>query len=363
MFLNRLATALFASWRPNDQHSKKGGILMPTLNKWSLGICLAIFIALLGVSPPASADTSTPGDGYTAPAPSKKDPAGTDQDQFCIPSGSFIHPLYGFGSYMVNDQPQDEGCHPTGGASSITVTTSFDSGTWTFDYPNSQPGTEAANSYSISVGTTCKTEIMGSSLYREVVASAVNGDDDADISFSIWPQVIDLKGIVTVYDSETAYDIPDGETAVMQVMENKDSILGLRPGKYRVKFWHSYAGPPWDGDVVKEMKFTVPTCDGDNPGGTSHHARGKLSRVGCRAVRVTADTRGFTAAPSVTYRVFRKAYGKIGHAKSMVVPAGQKHAYYLRNFGHRWSRVKLTAQRPDGHWAVLSRLRMFRCHR
>lgn len=311
----------------------------------------------------APADSSTPGEGgYTAPAPMKLDASGTDQDAICIPD-DFDHPSYSWGGYYRDGNNITVGFNKVNGATSVTITSSYHSGTWTFDFPpDDQPGEEAENKYWVEVGDTCIPGTAGV-VYRKATAYFKNEDDVTHrLVHSIYPHT-EREDRTAFASADTVYDIADGVTVDMPIMEQTVEILGLTPGNWVTTFYRSDTGSAGSGGyVVKTVHYTVPKCGG-NTGGTSQRARGKLSRVGCRAVRVTADTRGFTAAPSVTYRVVRKAYGKVGHARTMVVPEGKRYVKYLRHFGHRWSRVTLLVQRTDGHWAVISRLRMYRCHR
>ena len=359
MFLNRLATALFASWRPNDQHSKKGGILMPTLNKWSLGICLAIMIALLGVSPPASADTSTPGDGYTAPAPTKVDPSGVDQDAYCIPTTFFDHPYYGGGLYYVNGVALNEGCHATDGAASVTITTDYNSGTWTFDYPNDQPGEEAENEYSVVVGDGCKTAPSGLK-YTEVTAYFTNvADATGRLVHSIYPATSKADGSFAA-DVDTAYDIADGQTVAMRIMLLENEAPGLTPGVWTARFHRSDTGDAGSGGyVVKTIQFTVPEC-GDHPGGTGQKASGALRQVGCKAVRVTANALRYDTTPTVKYQVWRHARGHRAHKRSIVVAAGHKRVVVLKKPPRRLVVFTLKVQRSNG-WRWLDTQAVRRC--
>jgi hypothetical protein len=237
-----------------------GELTMVRLRTRALAAAGVMALMTWGIAP-AVADSSTPGDGYTAPAPSKLDPAGTDQDQYCIPEadfgGGFDHPKYGFGAYRVNGVPQEQGCHSTEGAASVTVTTSHNSGTWTFDFSAEQSGTEAENRYWVEVGDVCK---YGQEHYREVTAFVENVADDTKRSFNVWPEVEHVRGLYNIVDTDFANGISDGETVPIKVIENDNGIVGLRPGKYTVQFWQSDNAMAWDGSVVKRLKFTVPPC-------------------------------------------------------------------------------------------------------
>ena len=211
----------------------------------------------------APADSSTPGEGgYTAPAPMKLDASGADQDGICVPA-DFNHPKYSWGSYYVGTQMLVQSFYKTKGASSITVTTSYNSGTWTFKFSHDEVGTEAANKYRLKVAKVCSKSRFNSVRYRRVWAYVTNVADATVRSVSAYPQVEHVKGWYGIIDTEHASSIPDGDTAVMRVMETvSNGIPGLRPGKYRVSFWLSdtaFADIAKDY-VAKHRKLVVPRC-------------------------------------------------------------------------------------------------------
>lgn len=335
---------------------------MLTRKKWSLGICLAIILALLGVSPPASADSSTPGDGYTAPAPTKLDPAGTDQDQYCIPDVTFLHPTYGFGMYSVNGEVQEGGCHLTNGASSITVTTDFDSGTWTFDYTDEQSGEEAENEYGVVVGDGCKVGPYGDK-YTEVTAYFTNVDDATDrYVYRIHPYTISQSEEIA-RDDDTAYNIADGETVAMRIMIFADELPGLTPGVWVTKFYRSDTGSAGsEGRIVKTIRYTVPRCNGQDPGGTSRRASGHLKRIGCKAVKGRADAHLYTATSRVNYRVVKHVRGHQVHRWNFTVAAGTTRHFWVNKPRRAVTTVALKVKRPNGKWDQLDRVRVPRCH-
>jgi len=349
-------------------------------NNWSFRLVLAIFsligLIFAGASPVTAdgddgssawptgcvaADSSTPGDGFTAPAPCKIDASGVDQDQYYIPA-DFDHPVQGAGGgYYVNGNGQVPGLHKTEGARTVTVTTSDNSGTWTFSYSDVQTGEEAKNKYRIVLGETCKKEIQGSTRYRDAVAYVTNRDDLTEFTFSVSPEVIDVRGLVSVIDTEIAYNIIDGDTAAMRLMESDDGIRGLRPGVYRVKFWQSRDDRPWEGKVAKRMKLTVPACGKvASVGPGSGQARGDLKRLGCR-VKAVADVRGFTLAPKARYELVRKPFGKRARHGSFAVPAGQKRSFVVKRLGHARVVLTLKVKQPTGKWVKLDRVIRPRC--
>jgi hypothetical protein len=213
-----------------------------------------------------AADSSTPGaDGYTASAPCKIDASGTDQDQFCIPMDFFQHPVYGFGGYKLDDEVQVEGCHSTSGNVSVTITTSYNSGTWTFDYNDQQTGTEAANIYRLRVAKACTRNRYTGDRYRRVWAYVTNVADITVRSFSAFPEVRHVRDWYSIIDTDHASNILDGDTATMRVREYVDNgILGLRPGRYTVTFWLSDTGFADTGKDVamKHQKLFVRRCAG-----------------------------------------------------------------------------------------------------
>jgi len=353
--------------------------MLKKMMTWSLGTVLAITLAVAGVTPAtasdnttnygcnAAADSSTPGtDGFTAPAITKLDASGSDQDGFCVPVYMFEHPLYGDGGYYVEGTRAslEAGFHKLkDGVSSITIVTSANSasGTWTLNFTDEVLGSEAPNIFRIELGDTCR---MGSyqTRYREAVVYATNGDDKGDSTFNVWPEVKDVRGVVSVVDTEVAYDIADGDTAAMRIMEYESTIPGLRPGKYRVKFWQSRNGQPWNGRVVKRVRLVVPKCGrSTSVEPDSKQGRGHLKRLGCKAVKVTADARGFTAAPKATYRVVKKPLGGKTRQGPFVVAAGQQRIFKVKKPGRAKATVTLKVRRTNGTWVRLDRVRLPRC--
>lgn len=216
----------------------------------------------------APADSSTPGeDGYTAPAPMKLDASGTDQDGICIPADvDFNHPVYGWGSYYIGDKMLMAGFNPAKGASSITVGSSYNSGSWEFNFSTQQTGTEAANIYRLRVAKKCKKSYF-SDRYRRAWAYVTNVADDTARSFSVYPRVEYVKaGGSSIADTDSAHNVPDGSTATMRIREYVSSgILGLRPGKYKVTFWLSDSdhADVHEDYVGKRKKLFVPRCGGN----------------------------------------------------------------------------------------------------
>ena len=345
---------------------------MPKFVTWSLGFVLAITTALLGASPPAHADTSWPPAGceaadssapgteaYTAPAPCKLDPDGDDQDQVCYPATTFDHPIYGAGMYRVDGVAQAAGCHSTHGAASVTVITSYDSGTWTFDFTNDQSGEEAENKYWVEVGAGCKVSNYGEK-YTEVTAYFTNVADSTNrFVHSIHPATTNVDGTFAS-DVDTAFDIADGQTVAMRVMIFADEVPGLTPGTWIMRFRRSDTGNAGsEGYVVKTLRFTVPECGG--MGGSGRKARGALRQVGCMAVRVTANAVRYDATPMVHYQVYRHARGHRPHHRNIVVAAGQKRVILLKKPPRRAVVFTLKVQRPNGRWQWLDTQGVPRC--
>jgi len=352
-------------------------------NKWSFRFILAIFsligLIFVGASPVTAdgddgssawptgcvaADSSTPGDGFTAPAPCKIDASGTDQDQYYIPD-VFDHPVQGAGgSYYVNGNGQEPGLHKTKGALTLTVTASDNSGTWTFNYSDEEVGEEAKNKYRVAAGSKCFTSPT-QDRYRKVTAYFTNKPDPTGLAVhSIFPSFINKEDGSEPVDVGYGENILDGETVAMRVMVFEFDLPGLRPGDYKVAFWRDDRGFAGDlkGYVVKRMKFTVPACGKSTPAdGESALAQGDLKRVNCHAVRVVADARHFTAASKATYRVVRKPFGAKARMGSFAVDAGQKRAFTLRKPGRTKALVTLKVKRPGGSWVRLDQVRLPRC--
>lgn len=311
----------------------------------------------------APADSSTPGvDGFTAPAPRKLDASGTDQDGYCIPD-DFIHPWYGFGSYYVDDEAQMPGFHATNGAQFVMVTSNYDSGAWTFNFTDTDVGTEAKNKYRVVVSDVCRRSQIGDS-YREVTAYFTNvADTTGRYVNSIFPQVFRADGVAGS-ETEYAQNIADGETAVMRVMHFEGSLPGLVPGKYKVRFWRAdegYATSSSKAYIVKRMKLTVPRC------GKPHHATpvrekasGSLKRVGCHRVKVVADARGYSATPKAQYRVVKKLKSRKARTRSFGVAAGHRRAFSVKKPRYAKGPVVLKVKRGNG-WVMLDRAWLPRC--
>lgn len=310
----------------------------------------------------APADSSTPGaDGFTAPAPMKLDASGTDQDGICTPSSFFEHPKYGLGSYYVSGKAMEKGFHKAKGATSITVTSSHDSGTWTFTFTDDEYGEEVKNRYWVEVSDTCKRNVSRG-WYRPTMAYAKNRKNDGR-TFSVWPDFQHVRGWYNVVDTEFVENIPDGKTGAMRIMENeREGFLGLRPGVYRVELWQSDRGMPWEGEVVKRMKVTVPKCSkGGETAPTAKKLHGELKRVGCRAARVTADARGYSEAPKVAYKVVKKLKGKKTQKRKFAVKAGKKRVVVVKKPRRTATMMVLKVRDPKGGWVKLDRLRVPRC--
>jgi len=350
-------------------------------NKWSFRLVLAIFsligLIFAGAFPATAdgddgssawptgcvaADSSMPGDGFTAPAPCKIDASGTDQDQYYIPD-DFDHPVQGVGGgYYVNGDGQVPGLHKTKGVLAITVTASGNSGTWTFNYSDEEVGKEAENRYSVKIGSICKKSEDGTR-YREVTAYFTNAPDDTGrYVHSIYPRTSNSRDEYA-HSVDIAYEIGDGDTAEMSI-GIFDDLPGLTPGIWNVVFWRSDTGSAASlrGEIVKRKKITVLKCGKSAPGGGgSALAQGDLKRVSCHAVKVVADARHFTAASRATYRVIKKPFGAKARMGSFAVAAGQKRVFTLRKPGRTKASVTLKVKRPGGSWVRLDLVKLPHC--
>lgn len=338
------------------------GMKMSKKMTWSLGFVLAIILVLAGVSP-VSADSSTPGDGYTAPAPTKVDASGSDQDGYIIPADFFEHPQYDVGMYRVDGKAMAKGFHKLKtGATSVTITTDFNSGTWTFDFTSDNLGEEAENKYAVKVGDTCKRAEDGTR-YREVTAYFTNvADETGRYVHSIYPRTSNARDEYA-HDVDIAFNILDGETAAMRI-GIFDDLPGLTPGEWKVVFWRSDEGSAalLKGEIVKRKKITVPKCGkGSDPTTVSKKPRGELKRVGCEAARAVADVRGYTATPKVTYKVVKKLKGHKAKKRSFAAEAGKKSSLVVRKSRRSVVVMVLKVKRSDGGWTKLDRLRVPRC--
>jgi len=286
----------------------KGGTAMSqSWNKlWSL-IAATVLASLVMsfFSAPAIADSNTPGgEGYTAPAPTKRDLSGSDQDQYYIPQDSFPCSSHFVGGYRVNGDGVFQGWHSTNGASSVTVTTDCDSGTWTFDFSSEVTGVEAANRYSVVVDDECSYRGGPS---RKVKIFAENVDDSTDLSiYRIESIVLGANGSGASHSTD-AYNIQDGQIGVLNLVEI--GLVGLSPQRYSVKLkqW----GGPGTGNpyLVKELHFSVPTCRTDS--NSNGEATGTLKPQGLK-VKAFVDARGVSQASRVDAKVIKrqKRWGK-----------------------------------------------------
>ena len=264
--------------------------------------------------PVAEGDSCTDGDGYTAPAPTKSDVSGGDQDQFYIP-GDFQHPQSSWGGYKLNGSSIDEGWHSVNGASSITITTSYNSGTWTFNFSSETTGTEATNKFEMIVGSVCKHSEYNE-VYRPVFARFTNvADDTGRFVHSIWPSVDASDKIVA--NNKSGEDIRDGKTVDILIAEApSEQQNGLSPGKYHVDFWQADKGTAVleeqnpNAKVVKRLDFTVPTCAKPQPKGNLKAIR-ENNRPKLRATLSTSHV-------SATKFIVKQANGKT--VKTITIP-------------------------------------------
>jgi hypothetical protein len=369
---------------------------MPNCKKWSLGAILATImlivaggltsgassatVASASVAPTAlsasnadsdqactgEANESTPGTGgYTAPAPTKCDRPGTDQDGYYIPTYMYEHPEMGSGNYKVNDKPQASGFHLLAkGVSTVVVGTSYEnaSGTWTFNFTDTDIEGEAKNTYGIEVATTCK---MGSHgvRYREAWWTFTNtletdlpeGVTEGPEVHSIYPHVVSGSNAAT--DTRYKNHIADGETVRLPVLKAENFWPGLTPGTYQVTFWRADSGPHADIDtdyVVKRMKIVVPECDsGGNPGVSE--AEGSLERMSCTRVKAVADARNYSATPTVKYKVIKRFKNRTVRKRTFAVDAGQLTSVVMMKHRHARTKVVLKVKQPGSRWVRLDR--------
>lgn len=135
----------------------------------------ALLLATPALTGPAVADSHTPGDGYTAPAPTKVDRAGTDQDEYCIPDPG-LGDLYTV--YLVNGQyvPPLK-CHPTNGAAQVHITTEKNYGTWTFDYATDPGPAAAPDAFAVNLGPCLYDPVGETEAPRSATVSMTNTAD------------------------------------------------------------------------------------------------------------------------------------------------------------------------------------------
>lgn len=314
------------------------------------------------------ADEHTPGETYTAPAPTKCDRPGTEQDGYYIPK--FTHPQYSFGDYKVGEKTVGEGYHGLkSGTSSVVVTTSYGSGSWTFTFTDADIEQEAENTYKVVVDAECKDGDFYR--YREVTAYFTNtaetslpeGVTEGPSVNSIYPysNQKDTKTPIPAYDTEYGNNVADGSTAAMRLMRDKDGLAGLVPGKYVVQFWRADKGyaDQYKDYIVKRMKFTVPSCSKDDSGPSeptpSFGVSGSLKQLGCTRVKAVASTREYSGAEPVNFKVIKRMKGRKAIKRSFTVDPDRKARMVVRKPKGAKTVFALKAKQPSGKWVRLAR--------
>jgi hypothetical protein len=278
------------------------------------GVSLTVVLMTTGFATAAHADSSTPGDVWTAPVPTKIDASGTDQDEFCVTdNGSFYHPSRGVGSYYVYgggvagcNKISEVGATTSNGVTSITIVAEWDSGSWTYDFSDQVTGAEAENSYSVTVGDECYESDGFAQYYRSVTAYFTNtADESGRYVESIYPKASDASDGSTTLATESADRILDGETRAIPIRRYDDEP-GLYPGTWNVEFYK-------DGNTLAHSTtITVPACESTNPPPkpVSGKATGDLRKLACMKVGVTASARNFWARSFATYRIVKYLAGR-----------------------------------------------------
>ncbi len=167
------ATHVQLARHTQGRHIPEGTRVKPRPN--TLLATAALLLAATVVAGPADADSSTPGGGYTAPAPTKVDRAGTDQDEYCIPDEG-LGDLYTV--YLVDGQYAPPlKCHPTNGATQVHITTEQDHGTWTFDYSTDTGPAPAADSFAVNFGECFHDPVDQADTHRLATLTMTNTGD------------------------------------------------------------------------------------------------------------------------------------------------------------------------------------------
>lgn len=218
---------------------------------------------------------------YVAPMPPGFNPCGTVDDRIENP-GDFYHPTYGFGGYYIDGVPASAGVISMAGKSVVTVTTDYDSGTWSYTFTDDPCGAPAPNVYSVSLGS-CDA----ASHETAVFATITNTADAYGQSLDVY---VDAERRQDGWDtgaSDAALQIRDGETRTVPVRGVMD--IGLLPGDFDVIFL-----APGLTTVLATRSQTVPSCGGVNapqyedPDGTGTGGSGNAKPKGSlRQVRGT----------------------------------------------------------------------------
>lgn len=290
--------------------------MLKKMMMWSLGAMLTITLAITGVSP-AIADSNTPGDGYTAPAPTKVDASGATQDGFIIPGDYFEHPQYGFGGYQVNGKAIGKGFHKLkAGVTSVTITTDYNSGLWTFNFTADEVGKEAKNRYWAVLGE-CHADFDGDT---DVTLFVENVDDDTNLpieKLTVWPDRPKDSIPVTL---EVVTGILDGETREIPLMEYQG---GLYPGTWNIDVFVGRV--PASKEPTARVVLWVPACgdetppDGDYPPGKRVKPKAWVKQMMCRPAKARVVLNNHRSTRPVMFRLVRT--GK--PTKVYRVPAGK----------------------------------------
>lgn len=320
------------------------------------------------------ADEHTPGETYTAAAPTKCDRPGLDQDGYYIPK--FTHPQYNFGDYRVDGKTLGEGYHKLkSGASSVTVTTDYDSGSWTFNFTDVDVEREAKNTYSVEVGEECMKSDGVNFRWRTVTAYFTNtlesdlpeGVTEGPAVNSIYPfseHQVDMP--ISAVGTERASNIADGQTVAMRIMRDKDRAQGLDPGTYIVEFWRAdkgYADRNKDY-MVKRMKVEVPKCgkggSGSDAPPPSFNVTGSLSSKTCTRVKAVVDAREFSGSDAVPFKFISRFSGRKAQKRGEV-ESGAVARLIGKKPRSSGASFLLSAKDSNGDWVRLARRKAPAC--
>lgn len=249
------------------------------LRSWVLTafMTLALLVGGLSFVPAFAAD-------YQAPPPIANDRCGTNQDHVVIPP-LFSHPIRGWGGYYINDQSATEGPHPMGSVDTVTVTASFDSGSWTFSFTNDGAcPPQARDGFSAALGV-CDPGSGETTAW----ANVTNTDDASNLARTVYLKAERLQDGWGLGHTLVAANVADGETRSVPLDGAAD--VGLWPGDYRVRFYYEQYGSP-----VGAALLTIPSPCGreyapDYPNANARPA-GELKQLwGTTNVRVKAINR------------------------------------------------------------------------
>lgn len=235
-------------------------------------LALLAATALLVVTPAltgaAVADSHTPGDGYTAPAPTKIDRAGTDQDEYCIP---FAGHNNAYTAYFVDGVYAPTGCHPTNGAAQVRITTERNFGTWTFDYSTDPGPAPAADSYAVNFGD-CFYNPVGETNTPRIATLTMTNTADAGMRYiRALGASASSEGATASIGKSDVSRLEDGASSTVELFEREldgspHYNSGVQSGRrwtfkvyrsdLRDSVWERGARPY----VVFEQEILVPSC-------------------------------------------------------------------------------------------------------